>query len=160
MGIISMKKYGAWKQAGVKLKALQANLFPAFKVQLEQDGQYILETLQGHIDSQDLGWTPLAESTIALKNGDDTILVETGFLRNNLKVRQIRSVKNGITFFIGADAWTTHQPSGLKMKQLMIYLEYGTRNMPARPLVRPTLKEVEPILKKNWEALIEEIMMG
>ena len=64
-----MSKFGDWTRAGVVLQGLHVNLFPAFKAQIEEDGNLILDTLIGHIDAQDLPWTPLSERTIELKGG-------------------------------------------------------------------------------------------
>ena len=152
-----MSKFGDWTRAGVVLKGISVNLFPAFKAQLEEDGKLILKTLVDHIDSQDLPWTPLSDRTIELKGGDSTIYVETGYLRNNLKVRKVRSAANGLTLFIGASAWDK-TPNGVKFSDLMIWLEYGTDKMPPRPLIRPTWDEVEPIIRDNWEALLKDFI--
>lgn len=152
-----MSKFGDWTRAGVVLQGLSVNLFPAFKAQLEEDGELILETLLDHIDAQDLPWTPLSERTIELKGGDTTVYVETGYLRNNLEVRRVKSVANGITLFIGASAWK-RTPEGVKLSDLMIWLEYGTDKIPPRPLIRPTWDEIEPILKDNWRALLQDLI--
>ena len=156
---LTMKKYGDWARAGAVLRGLSKNLTPAFVAQLKEDGELVLEKLQGHIDSQDLGWAPLSEHTIALKGGSETVYVETGFLRNNLKVRKVRSPRNGVTFFIGADAWTT-TPSGEKFSDVMIWLEYGTDKIPPRPLIRPTWEELEPIIKEHWKDLLQDLVEG
>ena len=152
-----MSKFGDWTRAGVVLQRLSVNLFPAFKAQLEEDGNLILETLINHIDAQDLPWTPLAERTIELKGGDDTIYVETGYLRDNIQVRKVKSVKDGLTLFIGASAWK-RTPDGVKLSDLMIWLEYGTDKMPPRPLIRPTWDEVRPIIQDNWRELLQDLI--
>ena len=155
MTLMRMSKFGDWTKAGVVLQSLSSNkIVPAFSAQIKEDGNLVLERIISHIDSQDLNWTPLSERTIELKNGDETIYVETGFLKSNLKVRKVKAPKNGVTYFIGADAWTKH-PSGLKFSDLMIYLEYGTSDIPPRPLVRPTWEEVQPIVKSACRNLIE-----
>lgn len=154
-----VSKFGDWTKAGIILQALSTKLTPAYSVQLQEDGDFILEKLRGHIDAQDLSWTPLSEKTIALKNGDDTIYVETGYLRDNLKVRKVKSPSNGVTFFIGANAWD-RTPEGVKLSDLMIWLEYGTHKNPARPLIRPTYEEVADTLKSNWTKLLNEIVKG
>ena len=156
---LSMKKYGDWAKAGIVLQGLSKSLTPAFQAQLREDGELILSELRGHIDKQDLNWVPLSEHTIELKGGSDTVYVETGFLYNNLKVRKVRSTKNGVTFFIGADAWTT-TPSGEKFSDLMIWLEYGTDKIPPRPLIRPTWEEIEPIIKEHWKDLLDGLVKG
>lgn len=155
-----LSKFGDWTKAGIVLQTLSSNrIVPAMSAQIKDDGELILEHIVKHIDSQDLNWTPLSEHTIELKNGDETIYVETGFLKNNLKVRKVKSPKNGVTYFIGADAWTKH-PSGLKFSDLMIYLEYGTADIPARPLIRPTFEELENILKQHWKQCLQDLMKG
>ena len=155
--IAYMSKFGDWTRAGVVLQGLCVNIVPAFKAQIEEDGKLILKTLLDHIDSQDLPWTPLAQRTIELKGGDDTIYVETGYLRDNLQVRRIKSVANGITLFVGASAWK-RTPDGVKLSDLMIWLEYGTDKVPPRPLIRPTWNEVEPIIKDNWRDLLQDLI--
>lgn len=159
MGLV---KTGDWQKAGAVLKALSSGgaVTNAFKAVLQEDGELFLEKVIEHIDKQDLDWTPLAESTIELKGGDDTIYVETGYLRNNLSVRKIKSSKNGFTLFIGASPWKTHKPSGMKFSDLMIWLEYGTDKTPPRPLIRPAWDEVEPLIKKHWQECLKDIISG
>lgn len=154
-----VSKFGDWTKAGVVLQGLSVNLCPAFKAQLQEDGELILKTVLNHIERQDLNWTPLADRTVELKGGDTTIYVETGYLRDNLEVRRIKSPKNGLTLFVGASAWKTTQ-SGVKFSDLMIWLEYGTDKMPPRPLVQPTIEEVEDIIRKNWVDLMKELIKG
>lgn len=150
---------GDWNKAGVYLKSIQVKLNPMFQAQMDENGQLVLEKLQGHIDAQDLSWTPLAERTVELKHGDDTIYVESGYLRNNLSVRRIKSSVKGSTIFVGASPWKTH-PSGAKLSDVMVWLEYGTDKIPPRPLVRPTYEEVKDIIQDNWTQLFKEIVYG
>ena len=70
-----MGLYGDWAKAGAVLKKLGANLNPVAKGKLYENGELVLETIQGHIDNQDLDWTPLAPSTVKMK---------TPFLSSNL----------------------------------------------------------------------------
>lgn len=159
MSDLSLKMTGDWNRAGVYMKTLAVKLKPAFEAQLWEDGQFVLEKMRGHIDSQDLSWTPLAERTVELKGGDTTIYVETGALRNGLTVRRIKSSAKGSTIFIGASPWKRHE-GGMKMSDLMIWLEYGTDKIPPRPLVQPTFEEVEGILKEHWKDLMKELIKG
>lgn len=153
-----MRKTGDWAKAGLMLKTLNTNLFPTFKAQLQEDGELFLKTVKEHIDRQDLSWTPLSSRTIELKGGDDTVYVETGYLKDNLSVRKIKSTKNGFTLFIGASPWKKHNPSGMKFSDLMIWLEYGTDKVPPRPLIRPTWEEIEPLLKKHWRECLKDFI--
>lgn len=157
MSDMSLQLTGDWNRAGVYLRNLAVRLKPAFEAQIWEDGQFVLEKMRGHIDNQDLSWTPLAERTVELKGGDTTIYVETGELRNGLTVRRIKSSVKGSTIFVGASPWKRHK-GGMKMSELMIWLEYGTDKLPPRPLVQPTIEEVEDLLKKNWVDLMRELV--
>ena len=159
MGDMSLTLTGDWNKAGIFMKNLAVKLKPAFEAQLWEDGHFILEKMRDHIDSQDLDWTPLAQRTIELKGGDDTIYVETGALRDGLVVRRIKSTTKGSTIFVGASPWKRHE-GGMKMSDLLIWLEYGTDKIPPRPLVQPTIEEVEDILKDHWEDLMKELIKG
>lgn len=156
---MKLEMTGDWNRAGLYMRNLAVKLKPAFEAQLWEDGQMVLEKMRGHIDSQDLSWTPLAERTIELKGGDDTIYVETGALKNGLTVRRIKSSARGSTIFIGASPWKRHE-GGMKMSDLMIWLEYGTDKIPPRPLVRPTIEEVKDIIKSHWKELFQELVKG
>lgn len=157
MSDMSLTLTGDWNRAGVYLRNLAVKLKPAFEAQLWEDGQLVLDTMKSHIERQDLNWTPLADRTIELKGGDDTIYVETGALKNGLTVRRVKSTAKGSTLFIGASPWKHHE-GGMKMSELMIWLEYGTDKIPPRPLVQPTIEEVEDLLKKHWKDLMKELI--
>ena len=151
--------YGDWARAGVILKRLAVNLNPFAKGMLYEDGQLVLETIQGHIDNQDLNWIPLANSTVKAKGSDD-IYVETGSLRNGLTVRKIKSSKDDLVLFVGASPWKRHAPSGKKMSEILIFLEYGTSRIPPRPLVEPTFEEVKSKIQKEWRGAIADFIGG
>ena len=159
MGDLSLKMTGDWNRAGLHLQNLSVKLRPAFQAQFDEDGKFVLEKMQSHIDKQDLSWTPLAERTIELKGGDDTIMIETGQLRNGLSVRRIKSSVKGSTIFVGASPWKRHE-GGMKLSDLLIWLEYGTDKMPPRPLVEPTIEEVQKILTDHWKELFEDLVKG
>lgn len=159
MSDFNLKMTGDWNKAGIFMKTLAVRLRPAFELQLYKDGEFVLEKIKGHIESQDLNWTPLAERTIELKGGDDTIYIETGQLFNGLTVRRIKSTVKGSTIYVGASPWKKHE-GGMSMSDLMIWLEYGTDKIPPRPVIQPTYEEVKDILKSNWEDLLKELCKG
>lgn len=154
---MSIRKYGDWVKAGTVLQALSVNIYPAFTAQLQEDSDLVLKTMVGHIDAQDLSWTPLSKKTIELKGGNETIYVETGWLRDNLSVRKVKSSSNNFTMFIGASPWK-RTPEGVKFSDLMIWLEYGTDKIPPRPLIRPTWDEVKPVIQNNWRDVLDNLV--
>ena len=158
---MSLKMTGDWKKAGVVLQNLAVRLYPAFELQLQSDGEFVLEKLKGHIDNQDLDWSPLSDRTIALKGGDDTIMIDSGQFRDGLVVRRVKSSTKGSTFFIGASPWKRHTNArtgeSVPFDSLMIWLEYGTDKMPPRPLIQPTYDEVIDTITKNWETYFKKL---
>ena len=157
--MLNLQMTGDWNKAGIHLKNINVNLKPMFEAQFYEDGQMVLEKMKGHIPSQDLSWTPLSERTIQLKGGDTTIMVETGELLEGLVCRRVKSSVKGSTIFVGASPWKTHS-GGMKMSEIMVWLEYGTDKIPPRPLVRPTFEEVKDLLEKHWKDLFEDIVKG
>lgn len=157
MSDVNLTLSGDWNRAGLYMKNLAVKLKPAFQAQLYEDGEFVLEVMKDHIRDQDLNWTPLAQRTVELKGGDTTIYVETGQLRDGLTVRRIKSSTKGSTVFIGASPWKRHE-GGMKMSDLLIWLEYGTDKIPPRPLVQPTIEEVKDLLKEHWEDLMKELI--
>lgn len=156
---ISIETFGQWAEAGVVLTNIATKLNPTFQAQMNEDGDMILQKMRGHIAAQDLGWTPLSDHTIELKNGNSTIYVETGYLMGNLEVRRISSSAFGATIFIGASSGKTH-PSGENFSDIMMWLEYGTSRIPSRPLIQPTWEEVRDIVKQNWENCLKDLISG
>lgn len=155
-----IQMYGDWAKAGVVLRKLSTKLQPFMKAKLDESGKLVLETIKGHINDQDLDWTPLADATIERK-GNDLVYYETGTLKDGLSVRKIKSAKDNITIFIGASPWKRHKPSGLKLSDLVIYLEYGTEVVPPRPLIQPSFEEVKDKIMKDWKNdIIEFIQKG
>ena len=155
---MNLKMTGDWKRAGVMLRNLSVRLYPAFSAKIYEDGEMVLEKMRGHIDAQDLPWVPLDARTVELKGGDETIYVETGALRDGLTVRRIKSTAKGSTVFIGASPWKRHPETGTKMSDLMIWLEYGTDKIPPRPLIEPTQKEVEDLIKRGWRDFLKDLI--
>lgn len=153
---MSLELRGDWNKAGLYLRNMSVKLKPAFEAELWENGQVVLKTMQEHIEKQDLNWKPLKERTVVLKGGDTTVFVETGQLKNGLTVRRIKSSVKGSTIFIGASPWKKHE-GGMKMSDLMIWLEYGTDKLPPRPLVKPTIEEVEKLIKDSWKELMKDI---
>lgn len=158
MSGFNLKMTGDWHRAGITLKNLAVKLYPAFSAKIYEDGEMVLERMKGHIYNQDLNWEPLAESTVALKGGDTTIMIDTGTLVDGLTVRRIKSTTKGSTIFVGASPWKTHAPSGMKMSDIMIWLEYGTDKIPPRPLVEPTMEEVAHLLQRGWKEYLEDLI--
>ena len=154
---MASKLTGDWKKAGVMLQWLPASLSPICHARLYEDGKLVVKRMVEHIDKQDLPWKPLSDVTIERK-GHDKIYVETGWLKENLSVRRMTTKPLRSTIFVGASPWKTHKPSGKKFSELMIMLEYGTDEIPARPLIRPTWAEIEKEIKAGWRKMFKDML--
>ena len=157
--MITTQLIGDWKKCGMMLKALSTQLMPVCQAKLYEDGKLVVDIMQGHIDTQDLPWESLSDITVDLKKSEK-IYLETGYLRDGIGLRKVKSSKNSVSYFIGASPWKTHKPSGLKFSDVMMYMEYGTMTQPPRPLVRPTYEEVKDKLRQEWKNYFSDIVGG
>jgi len=141
---------GEWQTAGAKIDFIGRRLTPSATKAMRQCGEELIDVMRGHIEKQDLPWKPLARTTVIMK-GSSLIYIETGDLyENGFKVRALKSDKKGSTFFVGANPWTRHKPSGKKMNELLTELEYGTDKIPPRPIVRPSVEEFKMDFPKKF----------
>ena len=117
--------------------------------------QRILETvaetyyrrLITHFEKQDLSLAPLASwyaEWKAMHGLDSRILIASGEMLSAIKKG---NAKNG-EVFVGIKGGRKHKGSGLDVALLALIHEYGSANrgIPARPVFRTTLSELEQIL--------------
>lgn len=112
----------------------------------EEKANQFLDEIKFKIAAQLFNHTKLADGTYdyKLKHGlDPRILIATSEYLNSFMVEELTHETEGITFRVGV-ARTTHGDSGLPMKLLQRFLEFGTiRNgkvaMPPRPHWRPQI---------------------
>lgn len=149
-----LEKVGDWEKMNSFFNKLSSDyLQDAFKDKLREDGDLLVEKIKGHIISQDLGWTPLAEST-ERKKGGSMIYVESGSLLNSIQAKEVQG--NGdLSIQVGAEGG---HPSGEDASQILEWLEYGTHKIPPRPLIRPTYEEMQSTLKSGWNELLASLL--
>ena len=148
-----LEKVGDWDKMNAYFNKLSEDyLQKAFEDRLRQDGELLVDAIKGHITSQDLGWTPLAEST-QRKKGGSMIYVESGSLLGSIQAKEV----SGGDMAIQVGAFGGH-PSGESASQILEWLEYGTNRIPPRPLIRPTFDEKQAEIKRGWRELILELM--
>lgn len=115
--------------------------------EIDKQAEAVKKTIQGHIDRQDLNWSPLSKNTIRLKHGNSTIYVDSGTLRNSITATRISS---GSTYSVGVKIKDGKEPrSGESLNNVMTYMEYGTLRQPARPLIRPSWEEKRNSVKNG-----------
>lgn len=92
-----------------------------------------------HISAQDLGWKRLKPATIRQKVNKG--LSENIYVATSTYFQNITSWVKDDTAYIGVRKGVTH-PDGEEVGNIAKWLEFGTSNMPARPLWQPTFKEL------------------
>lgn len=148
---------GNWDGLNMTLRAINKRMTPHLRAKLYESGELVIDIIKSHMINQDLNWNPLSPETVRRK-GSETIYIETGELFNSFEVRKLRSSKNSGSIFVGASPWKTHKESGLKYTDLMLYLEYGTEDIPARPLIAPSFEEAQKLIMEKWKDAIKTVL--
>ena len=156
---VSMTKTGDWEKLSQIFSRLKSSgIKLAFRAKANDLGELVVERIQGHIQSQDLSWTPLSEKTIELKMGDDRVYIETGMLMNSFGAK-IETKGSDTILYVGVDP-DAQTSDGTKLSDVLIYMEYGTDSQVPRPLIQPTFNEVAPIIKKEVADTLKKVMRG
>jgi hypothetical protein len=154
-----LSKTGDWNIAQKVLNGLTKKLYPAFSSYVDEAGQMFIDRILYHMDAQDLNWTPLSPRTIELKGGSETILVDTGLLRNSIQAVKIQQSKSVYGIFVGA-LNSVRTDTGVSLGDLMMWIEYGTDKMVARPLLRPSWNEVRGKVTKEALNVLKNLVMN
>lgn len=134
------KKIGKWKQVFKVVKNLKKEADKAQTESLQRFGLFAEGRAKLHMSNQDLSWQPLKASTLKYKKGDK-ILIET-----SAYFQSITSWVNKNTVYAGVSR-KAKNGKGEEIANIAAVHEFGSksRNIPARPLWKPTLKE-----SVNW----------
>lgn len=155
----SFSKTGDWDLATMLLnKISRGSLIQRVQLKLNDLGEIAVEKLKEHIDNQDLNWAPLSPKTVEIKAGNDKIYVQTGMLRDSLKVVKADFGNSSYSLYIGVDDKATGD--GTNLSDILYYMEYGTNKQPPRPLLAPTFMELKPLIQKEVRNAIIEILRG
>ncbi len=136
-----LTKFGDWDAVRKTIGKLQLELEAAQQLSLQRWALKAEAIAKKHISLQDLNWKPLAPETIAAKarQGRSTkILIST-----STYFQSITSYVKGDTAYVGVKK-TAKNDEGQPLADIAKTLEFGSlaRNLEARPLWRPTLKQV------------------
>lgn len=138
--------FGDWDKFERILKNLRDNR-PSYQHVIRYMGEQITETIWDLIESQSIDLEPLVKEYEfrKIKEGyDERILIRSGDFINSIQVTDIRVSGYNIEVVIGVEDGITR--TGITMKELAQYLEYGTEDMPGR----------EPF-KKSWEKMQDDV---
>lgn len=154
--------FGSWGKFQRMLTKLEDNPEQYFRV-VESMGEKITERIWDIIEGQEIYLEPLTkeyEFRKAKEGYDERTLIRTGDYLNSIKVIDITSSGDSLEVTIGVEDGTTE--TGISMKQLALYIEYGTQDQPARmPFQRSwevMKRDVEQEISERIYAKIEEVM--
>ena len=138
--------FGDWN----KLKRVLHNLnnnHQQYEQVIISMGNKITERIWDLIESQSIFLEPLQEEYKKRKiaeGKDERTLIRSGDFLNSIQVIDIRSDGEELTVFIGVEDGITE--TGIPMRELAEYIEYGTVNQPAR---MP--------FQRSWEEMRNEV---
>lgn len=125
--------FGRWDLISDGFSGLDARVKSSAVWGQRKGAELIVKVAKAHINNQDLGWVPRSSTT---ESGDGRILVDT-----EAYYGAIKAWKEGSTYHAGVPTSATNG-KGTPIYIYAIAHEYGLGRVPARPLWRPTLKEV------------------
>ena len=131
---------GNWATAAAKLAALKSTLSQGMKNKLRDAAKVYLKKVVDHIMEQDLALESLADSTVARK-GHGEYYYDWGWFVKRLKMKVLENRRNFMR--IGAGAFEDIGYDGdVSMYDVAKWNEFGTKNIPSRPIFAITLMEV------------------
>ena len=100
--------------------------------------EHIREQIKETMDAQSLPWAPLSDAYLAYKKAqglDTRTLLATKFYYDHIEAWSEGKDRH----FVGVRDGVVHEPSGQSLAKIGLTHEYGTKNVPARPLWRPVI---------------------
>lgn len=135
---------GAWVSVKIWLRrVVTGSLGEVVGKQIQLLGETVLSKVRAHIVARDLGWAPLAPSTIARKAHDRPYIETMEYYRN--VVLEVEVTRLSTRVRIGPTKAKGRK--GVPIAVVAKWLEYGVmagkRKIPARPLWRPSFDELK-----------------
>jgi len=140
------RKFGPWNKAVIVAKTMKVKMDKASKLYITRMGSKAEGIAKKHMRNQDLGWESLKPSTIAQKarsglSGNILIATSSYF-------QSITSFTEGSTAFVGVRR-TVRNKDGEIIANIAKIHEFGGRNIPKRPLWKPTLDEMKGFIRSD-----------
>lgn len=150
---------GQWKELEDDLRGIGARLTANLQLTTAQNAEIVRKSLVKHIQNQDLHWAKLNPRYLESKRRrrlSTAILIATSEFMQSITT-QMSSDK--LSAFVGVlrNAKRKDGEPGVLIAELH---EFGSkaRNIPARPLFRPTFAEIKPEVTDRFKAAIKEVL--
>lgn len=141
VGVLVTKKIGNWDKTIQTLKAVNIDIIETVKKSKLDLAKKLKNALVDHILSQDLNWEPLAAETIKRKNQKNKGMI---YMDTETYINAISIVRNGKDVSVGikkGQPYKGRKDRSVTVDQVAMWMEYGTRRAPKRPLWQPTIDE-------------------
>src|SRR6478609_1146619 len=152
----SMKKVGNWNAALALASGLKDNLSKATNKSAAMFGLIAERIAKDHIANQDLGWEPLSEAYLDRKIAEghsEFTLVRTSTYMQSITSWHEDFLPKSLIGYAGVKRGVFEKSEDgeqVEVANLAKIHEYGTDNIPARPLWGPTLKEALEEWSRSW----------
>lgn len=141
-----IKKIGNWTGITRLTRAMDVEIRKANKQSLMKIGLKAEQIAVKHIRNQDLNWQSLSPATVTRKSrlgqSDKTLMATTDY------IQAITSYATSDTAFAGVRKRATNR-TGEDLTMIAAVLEFGTGDIPERPLWRPTYDETVSWIKST-----------
>lgn len=149
-------KIGDWNRVKLLIGNLSKEIEISRLLALKQFGLKAEGTAKSHLSMQDLPWVALAPKTIAAKvrrgESENTLIATSDYLQSITSY-----VHNGVSY-AGVRKESINNEGDVIADIARVH-EYGTKDIPARPLWQPTFVETLKWFKKSSDSRPDVIFM-
>jgi hypothetical protein len=147
---MSAELYGDWDKALKIFNNMKGLSTSDMAYEIIDTGDEIAERIKEYIMNQELALLPLVESYRDRKVAegyDPRILIRTGEFVDNIEVTDVDESDNTAMVFVSVKDGVGQ--TGINLKELAEYLEYGTSRMPARYPFTLSWEKMRTEIKRN-----------
>lgn len=153
------RKEGPWKLSIEELLDLGEEVHEAIRLGTVQNAEVLKDTIVGHFENQDLGWAGLSPEYLKRKKetGKSTAtLIASATLMNSIT---IEIAPDGLEASVGVNR-KSGRKDGVDPVLIGAVMEYGsaTRNIPARPFLKPSFEEKKQDMTDRYIRRVEEAL--
>lgn len=138
MSVLTIQKVGNWQGTIKALEEMGHKVRPEANRAMTALAEEMKAAVIDHIYSQDLNWAPLNPKTVK-KKGHSEVYIDTQTYVNAISIVKNRNqVSAGIK---KGQQYKGRKDRSVTVDQVAMWMEFGTRRAPARPLWQPTIEE-------------------
>ena len=150
---------GPWRDLEKDLNGFGLKLTSRLQLATLQNAELVRKVLVKHLQNQDLSWKPLSPAYLASKKRrhlSTATLIATSQLMQSITTEL---AGDRLSAFVGV-LRSGKRKDGEPPVLIAEIHEFGShaRNITARPLFRPTFKEVQPDIENGYKKAVREVL--